>query len=51
MCIAAIGAPFAASADPPKKAVICHNGNTISVSFASVAAHEAHGDTFGSCLE
>jgi len=36
---------------PPPKVTICHNGNTLSVAEAAVAAHLAHGDTLGPCQQ
>jgi hypothetical protein len=34
---------------PPKKVAMCHQGRTIMVDQAAVAAHLAHGDTLGRC--
>ena len=36
---------------PPKKVLMCHNGQTIKVDESAVAAHLAHGDTLGPCQD
>ena len=36
---------------PPKKVVMCHNGQTIKVDARAVAVHLAHGDTLGPCQD